>query len=109
MEHALNDVIYVRIGKSVPRDTETELIEVFRNLKQQIIWEYDTIPSDLPTNVMICHSIPTKFVLSHKNTALFITQDDTLAIKQAFHYGVPMLLIPIHNNEVNISSNPLFE
>lgn len=84
---------------------EYELIETFRNLSQQIVWVYEE--SDLnnfvPDNVMICPKIPNKIALAHKNTAVFVTEDDTVAVKQALHYGVPMLLVPFRNSEVNIS------
>lgn len=97
--------IYVRIGTHLPSEIQYELIEVFRSLRQQIIWEFnddDTNNNQMPDNVMICPTLPTKFVLSHKNIMLFVTEDETLAIKQALHYGVPMMLIPFRNSEVNI-------
>lgn len=104
MSHALSGVIFVRIGTHLHRDIQYELVETFRNMSQQIVWEHDDddIQCNLPDNVMICDGIPSKIVLSHKNTALFITEDDTNAIKQALHYGIPMLIVPFRKSEVNI-------
>lgn len=92
----------MRIGTHLSSNIQYELIETFQNLSQQIIWEHDDIKCNLPDNVMICDALPSKVVLSHKNTALFITEDDTIAIKQALHYGIPMLIVPFRNSEVNI-------
>lgn len=102
LDHALSGAIYVRIGTHLPRDMQYELVETFRNISQQIVWEHDDIKSNLPDNVMICNGIPSKIVLSHKNTAIFITEDDTNVIKQALHYGIPMVIVPFRNSEVNI-------
>lgn len=95
-------MIYVRVGTHLPREMQYELVETFRNLSQQIIWEHEDIQINLPDNVMICTEIPSKIVLSHKNAALFVTEDETVAIKQALHYGVPMLIVPFRNSEVNM-------
>lgn len=85
---------------------EYELIETFRNLSQQIVWVYeeDRMNNNVPDNVMICRTIPNKIALSHKNTAIFVTEDDTNAVKQALHYGIPMLLVPFRNSEVIYTS-----
>lgn len=106
MDHAESGAVYVSIGAHLPRQMEYELIETFRNLRQQIVWVYEE--SDLnnfvPDNVMICRKIPNKIALAHKNTAVFVTEDDTITVKQALHYGVPMLLVPFRNSEVSVGS-----
>lgn len=100
MDSGLHEVIYVRIGKYLPCHTQHELMETFRNMKHNFIWEHENIDSILPSNIIISENLPSRLILSHKNTSLLITQDDTVAIKQALHYGIPMLIIPFHNNEV---------
>lgn len=102
MDHADSGAIYVNIGAHLPREMEYELIETFRNLSQQIVWVYGDgdINNFVPDNVMICQSIPNKIALAHKNTAVFVTEDNTIAVKQALHYGVPMLLVPFRNSQV---------
>lgn len=104
MDHAESGAIYVNIGARLPREMEYELIETFRNLSQQIVWTYENgdINNFVPDNVLICQSLPNKIALAHKNTAVFVTEDNTIAVKQALHYGVPMLLVPFRNSEVII-------
>lgn len=103
LDHSESGAIYVSIGTRLSRQMEYELIETFRNLSQQIVWVYEE--SDLnnfvPDNVMICPKIPNKIALAHKNTAVFVTEDDTVAVKQALHYGIPMLLVPFRNSELH--------
>lgn len=104
MDHADSGAIYVNIGAHLPREMEYELIETFRNLSQQVVWVYEDgdINNFVPDNVFICQNLPNKIALAHKNTAVFVTEDNTIAVKQALHYGVPMLLVPFRNSEVNL-------
>lgn len=107
MDHANSGAIYVNIGTQLPREMEYELIETFRNLSHQsVVWVYEDsdINNFVPDNVMICQNIPNKIALAHKNTAVFVTEDNTIAVKQALHYGIPMLLVPFRNSEVIYSS-----
>lgn len=100
LDSACDGVIYVRIGTNLPCHTQIELMETFRDMKQKFIWEHEKITSKMPSNIIITKNTPSRLILSHKNTSLLITQDDTVAIKQALHCGIPMLIIPFHNNEV---------
>ncbi|XP_055305728.1 UDP-glucosyltransferase 2-like [Sitodiplosis mosellana] len=98
LDSALQGVIYVRIGTHLPIETQDKLIETFRDMNQKCIWD-GILPSD--SNFIICNNSPSRLILSHKNTSLLITEDDTVAIKQALHYGIPMLIIPFQNNELH--------
>lgn len=61
-------------------------------MKQTFIWEHDQAEINLPSNVIVRKHWPKNLVLSHKNTNLFITKDETDAINNALHFGVPMLI-----------------
>lgn len=102
LDAALNGVIYVKMGTHLPYQMQYELMETFRCMNQQFIWEHEKVDGVLPSNIIICKNSPSRLILSHKNTSLLITQDDTVSIKQALHYGIPMLIIPFQNNEVTI-------
>lgn len=100
MDDTLTDIIYVRIGTRLPFHIQYELVGTFRDMKEMFIWEHDRTEIMLPSNVIIQNPLPSKLILSHKNTILFITKDDTKAIKHALHYGVPMIIAPYQNSEV---------
>lgn len=107
MDHADSGAIYVNIGAHLPREMEYEIIETFRNMSQyQVVWVYEEsdINNFVPDNVLICQNLPNKIALAHKNTAVFVTEDNTIAVKQALHYGVPMLLVPFRNSQVIYTS-----
>lgn len=102
MNDAENSVIYVNIGVASHDVTEI-LLDTFKDLKQCVVWETSKIQFKLPSNVQICRKSASKLILSKKNTALCITNEDSVTIKQALYYGVPILIIPSRNNKVRIA------
>lgn len=97
----MSGAIYIKIGTSLPRDIQNELIEMIREMKQFFIWEHEQIEFSLPSNVLINESFLCKQILTHKNTSIFITKDDKTAIRQSLHFGIPMLILSNQKNEVN--------
>lgn len=84
------------------RKIQIELLETFRDMNQIFLFEHEAIEyHNLPRNIIISENMPSKIILSHKNTTLFITRDDNLSIRRALHCGIPMLIIPFQNNEVS--------
>lgn len=103
LDSALQGAIYVRIGTQLPSQLQNELVEAFRDMDQQFIWEHESLSSSgscSNSNLHFCKNSPSRLILSHKNTSLLITQDDTVVINQALHYGIPMLITQFKNNEV---------
>lgn len=101
LDSALQGAIYVRIGTHLPSQMQNELIEAFRHVNQRIIWEHESLPScDSNSNLHFCKNSASRLILSHKNTSLLITQDDTVVINQALHYGIPMLITQFKYDEV---------
>lgn len=103
MDNAPNGVIYVKVGKNLSRRIQMEMIETFRSMNQKFVWEHEqNLEYILPPNIFSHMNLQIKLILSHKNTILFITNDDAVAMKQALHYDVPMLIVPFQNMEVYI-------
>lgn len=105
MDGALNGVVYVSVGniKSLTPDKQKALIDSFSQLKQNVLWDNEDLIDDLPQNILMHNSPRHSTVLAHKNIVLFVTHGDTIVVKQALYFGIPMLIIPLHNNQVNKS------
>lgn len=92
----------MNVGESASQNLKGKLIESFKDFKQHFAWESEPIMGELPSNIQMCRQFSRKLTLSHKNTALCITNDDTVTIKKALHYGIPILIIiPFQSNKVN--------
>lgn len=101
----MNGVVYVSVGniKSLTPDKQKALIDSFSQLKQNVLWDNEDLIDDLPQNILMHNSPRHSAVLAHKNIVLFVTHGDTIVVKQALYFGIPMLIIPLHNNQVNKS------
>lgn len=80
---------------------QKEILATFHEITQYFIWEHEPVEYRIPSNVIIGQFLPQKLILTHKNTITFVTMNDNSAIKQALHYGMPMLILT-HYNEVCI-------
>lgn len=97
--------VYVNFGScSISQETLNVIIKSFGQLKQSIIWEYEIIPDNLPSNIMIRNHLPQNSILAHTNVQLLITNGDTSVLKLALFYGIPMLIIPFENTQVCVCS-----
>ena len=79
LDDATEGVIYVSFGSvlkaSVMSDDKREaLLEVFRKLKQKVLWKWETDHmNNIPSNVMLHKWLPQQDVLGHPNVKLFVS------------------------------------
>lgn len=85
----------------MPKEKLHAFIEVFRGLKQKVLWKYEdeSIPN-LPANVMIRKWLPQNDVLAHTNIVLFIAHGGVFGKQEGIYHGVPMLFIPFYSDQV---------
>ncbi|NP_001182390.1 UDP-glucosyltransferase precursor [Bombyx mori] len=108
MDSSKDGVVYFSMGsawqsKDIPEHIVNELLKVFGNLKQTVIWKFEKNLNDLPKNVHIVQWAPQTSILAHPNCLLFISHGGLLSSTEAIHFGVPIIGIPIFYDQfVNI-------
>ncbi|CAH0731745.1 unnamed protein product, partial [Brenthis ino] len=109
MDNAKHGVIYFSMGsnlrsKHFPEELRQDLLKMFGELKQTVLWKFEDNLPNLPSNVHILHWAPQQSILAHKNCVLFITHGGLLSTTETIHYGVPVIGIPVFGDQfVNIA------
>lgn len=110
LDEASDGVIYFSMGsmlkgRNFPEEKRIAFVNVFRGLKEKIIWKYenDSLP-DKPPNVLIKSWMPQSDILAHPKVKLFITHGGLLGTTEGLYHGVPMVGIPIYGDqELNLA------
>ncbi|CAK1594084.1 unnamed protein product [Parnassius mnemosyne] len=103
LDNARKGVIYFSMGtvlKSQYVPMTLKLIEVFRKLKQTVIWNTEAKFPNLPSNVHTLKWAPQQSILSHPNCILFITHGGLFSLTEAVHFGVPIIGIPAFGDQI---------
>ncbi|XP_075984663.1 UDP-glycosyltransferase UGT5-like [Anticarsia gemmatalis] len=100
MDNAKHGVIYFSMGsniksKDLPAELKAGILDVFRGLKQTVIWKFEEVLPDTPKNVHIVQWAPQQSILAHSKIVLFITHGGLLSVTEAIHFGVPLIAIPV--------------
>ncbi|CAH2054212.1 unnamed protein product, partial [Iphiclides podalirius] len=100
MDSAKDGVIYFSLGsnlksKDLPDEVKADLLKVFSEFNQTVIWKFEETLQNKPDNVHIIKWAPQTSILAHPNCALFITHGGLLSTTEAVHFGVPLIGIPV--------------
>ncbi|CAH0596439.1 unnamed protein product [Chrysodeixis includens] len=100
MDSAKHGVIYFSLGsniksKDLPVQAKKGILDIFRGLKQTIIWKFEEVLPNVPKNVHIVQWAPQPSILAHRNLVLFITHGGLLSLTETIHFGVPVITIPV--------------
>ncbi|XP_030031219.1 UDP-glucosyltransferase 2 isoform X2 [Manduca sexta] len=80
-----------------------QLLQMFEQLEQTVIWTIDKKLDNLPENVFTFRWVPQTSILNHSNTILFINNGGLTSLIEATYYGVPVIGIPLVGDQfVNI-------
>ncbi|XP_055606533.1 UDP-glycosyltransferase UGT5-like [Uranotaenia lowii] len=102
LDEAKHGAIYFSLGTNLkssdmPRDKLQAILNVFRSLKQRVVWKFeDETVQGLPENVMIKSWLPQSDILAHPKVKVFITHGGLLGTQEGVYRAVPMLGIPIY-------------
>merc|ERR1719361_2726614 len=84
----------------MPDTKRKVLLNVFRNLKQKILWKWETDQmEDKPPNVMLHKWLPQQDVLGHPNVKLFITHAGKSSFQETICHQKPALFIPVTGDQ----------
>ncbi|XP_059613972.1 UDP-glucosyltransferase 2-like [Phlebotomus argentipes] len=103
MDNAKNGAILFSLGTNVKSEMlgdarQIEILEAFRALPQYtFIWKFeaDSLPVEVPSNVVIKKFVPQNDLLAHPNMKLFISHCGLLSTQESVWYGVPILGLPV--------------
>ncbi|XP_041988988.1 UDP-glucosyltransferase 2-like [Aricia agestis] len=99
LDASLKGVVYFSLGSIIRVDmlhnsTIEELIKVFKNMPQTILWKLDASINNVPKNVHIKSWMPQTSILAHPNVKVFITHSGLLSTIEAVKFGVPLIAVP---------------
>ncbi|KAJ8709297.1 hypothetical protein PYW07_009123 [Mythimna separata] len=100
IDNSKHGVIYFSMGSflksnSLPKPLIAELLRMFGELKQTVIWKFESDLPDVPKNVHIVHWAPQPSILAHPNVRTFITHGGQLSSIEAIHFGMPIIGVPV--------------
>uniref|UniRef100_A0A182NJM0 UDP-glucuronosyltransferase n=1 Tax=Anopheles dirus TaxID=7168 RepID=A0A182NJM0_9DIPT len=110
VDESRHGVIYFSMGsmlkgRNFPEEKRAAFVNVFRGLKENVIWKYEneSLP-ERPQNVLIKSWMPQSDILAHPKVKLFITHGGLLGTTEGLYHGVPMVGIPIYGDqELNLA------
>ncbi|XP_068619597.1 UDP-glucosyltransferase 2-like [Battus philenor] len=109
MDRAENGVIFFSMGSMLksakfPEKIKTELIQMFAQLNQTVIWKFEDTLTEKPKNLHLIDWAPQRAILAHPNCILFITHGGLLSTTEAFHFKVPFIGIPMFADQfINVN------
>ncbi|XP_022815545.1 UDP-glucuronosyltransferase 1-1-like isoform X2 [Spodoptera litura] len=104
MMNSKNGVIYFSMGSNLkskdwPEEIKRDLLKLFGELKQTVIWKFEEELPNVPKNVHILKWAPQPSILAHPKCVLFITHGGLLSTTETIHYGVPTIAIPVFGDQ----------
>ncbi|XP_059612714.1 uncharacterized protein LOC132259179 [Phlebotomus argentipes] len=117
MDNAKNGAILFSLGTNMKSEMlgnarQIEILEAFRALPQYtFIWKFETdsLPVEVPSNVLIKKFVPQSDLLAHPNMKLFISHCGLLSTQESVWFGVPILGLPVfadqfHNLKLSLKT-----
>ncbi|XP_053615383.1 UDP-glucosyltransferase 2-like isoform X2 [Plodia interpunctella] len=106
LDNAKNGLIYFSLGsnlksKDLPQILKKDLLEMLGGLKQTVLWKFEEVLPNLPSNIHIVNWAPQQSILAHPNCILFITHGGLLSTTEAVHFGKPIIGIPVFGDQFN--------
>ncbi|XP_046972359.1 UDP-glucosyltransferase 2-like [Vanessa cardui] len=109
IDDAKHGFIYFSMGsnlrsKHLPAEVKQDLLNMFGELKQTVLWKFEEDLPNRPSNVHILKWAPQQSILAHEKCILFITHGGLLSTTESIHFGVPTLGIPVFGDQfINVA------
>lgn len=104
LDSSKSGVIYVNLGSTIseelPDDIAQQLLEVFRQLEQLVIWRWGRELAHVPANVHVMEWAPQEAILRHPKTTMMISHAGYVSYIEAMYYGVPIVGIPVFGDQL---------
>lgn len=108
LDEARSGVVYINLGDEqlcgeIPKDKLEVLFNVFKKREERFIWTCHDMPfqkKDIPKNLFIQHLVSQTDILAHPHVNLFIMNGDLLGLQEAIVRHVPIVGIPLFQNEM---------
>ncbi|KAJ8912499.1 hypothetical protein NQ315_004006 [Exocentrus adspersus] len=99
MDNAPEGVILFCLGTNVRSEklserTKQTLLQAFGQLRQIVIWKYESILRNIPSNVIVRPFVPQSEILRHPNLRLFMGHGGALSSLEAAYFGLPVVGMP---------------
>ncbi|CAH0585781.1 unnamed protein product [Chrysodeixis includens] len=107
LDNAKHGAVYMNFGSNVrstemPEEKKKAVINVFRKLKQTILWKWeDDNFENKPDNLIVRKWMPQNEILAHPNIKVFISHGGLIGTQEATYNGVPLIGIPIYADQYN--------
>ncbi|XP_013166242.1 PREDICTED: UDP-glucuronosyltransferase 2B10-like [Papilio xuthus] len=111
LDDAKHGVIYFSLGsnlksKDFPEKILQDLLKLFGELQQTVIWKFEQSLTNKPANVHILKWAPQQSILAHPNCVLFITHGGMLSVTEAVHFSVPFIGLPVfYDQNFNVAKS----
>ncbi|CAG9767342.1 unnamed protein product [Ceutorhynchus assimilis] len=104
LDDAKDGAIYFSMGSHLKSDIMPEekkkiFLNVFKKLKQKVLWKLEVDLPEKSKNVFIGKWMPQQEILAHPNVKLFITHGGLLSTSEAIYNGVPLLIMPLFGDQ----------
>ncbi|XP_041988984.1 UDP-glucosyltransferase 2-like [Aricia agestis] len=104
MDSSTEGVIYFSMGSVVkstnfPPYTLQDILKLFSEIPQTVLWKFDIPLENLPKNVHVRPWMPQTSILSHPNLRVFITHCGLLSTLEALKFGAPILAVPVFGDQ----------
>ncbi|XP_019872407.2 UDP-glycosyltransferase UGT5 [Aethina tumida] len=105
LDNSKDGVIVFSLGTNMRSDKLTlqirqTLLNAFKQLKQTVLWKFESDIEGLPKNVIVRKWLPQNDVIAHPNVVLFIGHGGALSTQEALYHGVPIIGIPFFFDQI---------
>ncbi|XP_019872405.2 UDP-glycosyltransferase UGT5 [Aethina tumida] len=105
LDNSVDGVIVFSLGTNMRSDKlspekRKTLLDAFKQLKQTILWKFESDIENLPKNVVVRKWLPQNDVIAHSNVVLFIGHGGALSTQEALYHGVPIIGVPFFFDQV---------
>ncbi|XP_019872391.2 UDP-glycosyltransferase UGT5 [Aethina tumida] len=110
LDDSEDGIIIFSLGTNVISDKlspekRKTLLDAFKQLKQNVLWKFESDIQNLPKNVIVRKWLPQNDLLAHPNVVLFIGHGGALSTQEALYHGVPVIGVPfIFDQIINIKA-----